>query len=101
MESLAKLRPAFRKDGTITAGNAPGLNSGASAMIVAERGWAEKQGLEPMARLVSYGIGAVEPGMFSSGPFPPFARHSRAPAGRSATFSASRSTRPLPRSPSR
>jgi acetyl-CoA C-acetyltransferase len=70
MESLAKLRPAFRKDGTITAGNAPGLNSGASAMIVAERGWAEKQGLKPMARLVSYGIGAVEPGMFGLGPVP-------------------------------
>ena len=42
MESLAKLHPAFRKDGTITAGNAPGLNSGASAMIVAERSWAEQ-----------------------------------------------------------
>ena len=70
LESLAKLRPAFRKDGTITAGNAPGLNSGASAMIVAERGWAEKQGLKPMARLVSYGIGAVEPGMFGLGPVP-------------------------------
>src|ERR1019366_2472447 len=70
LESLAKLRPAFRKDGTITAGNAPGLNSGASAMIVAERGWAEKQGLKPMARLASYGIGAVEPGMFGLGPGP-------------------------------
>jgi acetyl-CoA C-acetyltransferase len=70
LESLAKLRPAFRKDGTITAGNAPGLNSGASAMIVAERNWAEQQGLKPMARLVSYGIGAVEPGMFGLGPVP-------------------------------
>lgn len=70
LESLTKLRPAFRKDGTITAGNAPGLNSGASAMIVAERGWAEKQGLKLMARLVSYGIGAVEPGMFGLGPVP-------------------------------
>lgn len=70
MESLSKLHPAFRKDGTITAGNAPGLNSGASAMIVAEHGWAEKQGLKPMARLVSYGIGAVEPGMFGLGPIP-------------------------------
>ncbi|MCK9514743.1 MAG: acetyl-CoA C-acetyltransferase [Ottowia sp.] len=69
-ESLAKLRPAFRKDGTITAGNAPGLNTGAAAMIVAERGWAEKNGLTPMARLVSYGIGAVEPGMFGLGPVP-------------------------------
>ena len=70
LESLAKLHPAFRKDGTITAGNAPGTNSGASAMIVAERGWAEQSGLEPMARLVSYGIGAVDPGMFGLGPIP-------------------------------
>jgi len=69
-EALARLRPAFRKDGTITAGNAPGLNSGAAAMIVAERGWAERQGLEPMVRLVSYGIAAVEPGMFGLGPIP-------------------------------
>jgi acetyl-CoA C-acetyltransferase len=69
-ETLAKLRPAFRKDGTITAGNAPGLNSGGAAMIVAERGWAEKNGLAPMARLVSYGVAAVEPGMFGIGPVP-------------------------------
>jgi len=69
-ESLAKLKPAFRKDGTITAGNAPGLNTGAAAMIVAERGWAEKNGLKPMAKLVSYGIGAVEPGFFGLGPIP-------------------------------
>jgi acetyl-CoA C-acetyltransferase len=70
LEGLAKLSPAFRKDGTITAGNAPGLNSAASAMIVAERGWAEQKKLEPMARLVSYGISAVEPGMFGLGPIP-------------------------------
>jgi acetyl-CoA C-acetyltransferase len=69
-EALARLRPAFRKDGTITAGNAPGLNSGAAAMIVAERGWAERQDLEPMAQLLSYGIAAVEPGMFGLGPIP-------------------------------
>jgi len=69
-ESLAKLKPAFRKDGTITAGNAPGLNTAAAAMIVAERIWAEKNGLQPMARLVSYGIGAVEPGFFGLGPVP-------------------------------
>jgi acetyl-CoA C-acetyltransferase len=70
LESLAKLHPAFRKDGTITAGSAPGLNSGASAMIVAERSWAERQKLEPMARLVSYGVSAVEPGKFGLGPIP-------------------------------
>ncbi len=69
-ESLAKLKPAFRKEGTITAGNAPGLNTGAAAMIVAERKWADSHGLKPMARLVSYGVGAVEPGMFGLGPVP-------------------------------
>lgn len=69
-ESLAKLKPAFRKDGTITAGNAPGLNTGAAAMIVAERAFAETNGLKPMARLVSYGIAAVEPGFFGIGPVP-------------------------------
>lgn len=69
-ESLAKLKPAFRKDGAITAGNAPGLNSGAAAVIVADAKWAEKRNLEPFARLVSYGIGAVEPGMFGLGPVP-------------------------------
>jgi acetyl-CoA C-acetyltransferase len=69
-ESLARLKPAFRKEGSITAGNAPGLNSGAAAMIVAERQWAEKHGLKPMARLVSYGVGAVEPGLFGLGPVP-------------------------------
>jgi len=69
-QSLAKLRPAFRKDGTITAGNAPGLNSAGAAMIVAERGWAETHGAAPLVRLVSYGVGAVEPGMFGLGPVP-------------------------------
>lgn len=69
-ESLAKLKPVFRKDGTITAGSAPGLNTGAAAMIVAEHAWAEKNGLQPMAKLVSYGIGAVEPGLFGIGPVP-------------------------------
>jgi acetyl-CoA C-acetyltransferase len=69
-ESLARLKPAFRKKGTITAGNAPGLNSGAAAMVVASSKWADKHDVEPMARLVSYGIGAVEPGMFGLGPIP-------------------------------
>jgi acetyl-CoA C-acetyltransferase len=70
LETLAKLKPAFRKDGTITAGNAPGLNSGAAAMIVADESWADKNGVEPMARLVAFGVGAVEPGMFGLGPVP-------------------------------
>jgi acetyl-CoA C-acetyltransferase len=70
METLAKLRPAFREDGTITAGNAPGLNSGAAAMIVAQAQWAERKGVEPMARLAGFGVGAVDPGMFGLGPVP-------------------------------
>jgi acetyl-CoA C-acetyltransferase len=70
LEALAKLKPAFRKDGTITAGNAPGLNSGAAAMVVAEREFAESNDLEPLARLVAYGVAAVEPGLFGIGPVP-------------------------------
>src|SRR3974390_1807714 len=70
MQTLSKLKPAFRKDGTITAGNAPGLNTAASAMIVADRAWSEKKSLKAMARLVAYGVGAVEPGMFGLGPVP-------------------------------
>jgi len=70
VETLARLKPAFRKDGTITAGNAPGLNSGASAMIVAERAFAETKGLDAFGRLVAYGVGACEPGLFGLGPIP-------------------------------
>ena len=70
IQTLSKLKPAFRKDGTITAGNAPGLNTAASAMIVADRAWSETKGVKPIARLVSYGVGAVEPGMFGLGPVP-------------------------------
>ena len=70
LTTLAALKPAFRPDGTITAGNAPGLNSGAAALTLADRDWAERRGLEPAARLVSYGIAAVEPGMFGLGPIP-------------------------------
>ncbi len=70
LEKLAALKPAFRDEGTITAGNAPGLNSAAAAMILAEERWAETHRLEPVARLVAYGIAAVEPGFFGLGPIP-------------------------------
>ena len=68
--ALAALKPAFRADGTITAGNAPGINSGAAAVVLSDETWAAARGLRPMARLVSYGIAAVEPGMFGLGPIP-------------------------------
>jgi acetyl-CoA C-acetyltransferase len=70
LEVLAKLRPAFRDNGLITAGNAPGLNSGAAAMIMADRASAEAKSVTPVARLVAYGVSAVEPGMFGLGPVP-------------------------------
>jgi acetyl-CoA C-acetyltransferase len=70
VETLARLKPAFRPDGTITAGNAPGLNDAAAAMVLADAEWAASRGLTPQARLVAYGIAAVEPGMFGLGPIP-------------------------------
>ena len=70
LEALARLKPAFRPNGTITAGNAPGLNDAAAAVVLADETWAEKHGLEATARLVSYGVAAVEPGMFGLGPVP-------------------------------
>ncbi len=70
LEGLQKLRPAFRKEGTITAGNAPGINTGAAAMVVAEEEAARERGLTPQVRLVAYGIGGVEPSMFGLGPVP-------------------------------
>jgi acetyl-CoA C-acetyltransferase len=70
LEALSKLKPVFRDNGTITAGNAPGLNTAAAAMVLASEAWAEKRGLTPMARLVAYGIAAVEPGFFGLGPIP-------------------------------
>ncbi len=70
MDTLARLKPAFRKEGTITAGNAPGVNSGAAAMVVAERAFAEANGLEAFGRLIAYGVAAVEPDFFGLGPVP-------------------------------
>lgn len=70
IEVLAKLKPAFRPEGTITAGNAPGLNAAAAAMIVADRAFAESRGIASLGRLVAHGVAAVEPGMFGLGPVP-------------------------------
>jgi acetyl-CoA C-acetyltransferase len=70
LETLARLRPAFRPNGTITAGNAPGLNDAASAVVLTDASWAEKRGISATARLAGYGIAAVEPGMFGLGPVP-------------------------------
>jgi len=73
-EALARLKPAFRPDGTITAGNAPGLNSGAAAMLVADRAAAEAAGLAPIGRLVAHGLCAIEPARFGLAPVPAVAQ---------------------------
>jgi acetyl-CoA C-acetyltransferase len=61
LEALAKLRPAFRKDGRSTAGNAPGLNDGAAAVVVASRSYVDEIGKRPLARIVGYAQQAVDP----------------------------------------
>ncbi|MBZ9611079.1 beta-ketothiolase BktB [Rheinheimera maricola] len=70
VESLAKLKPAFKPDGIVTAGNSSGLNDGAAAMLLTSRFEAEKRGLKPQARLVGYAFAGVEPGVMGLGPIP-------------------------------
>ena len=70
VENLAKLKTAFKKDGSVTAGNASGINDGAAAVVLMERKAAEKKGLKPMARLVAYGHAGVEPTLMGLGPIP-------------------------------
>jgi len=69
-ESLAKLKPAFKPDGIVTAGNASGLNDGAAAMLLTSRAEAEKRGLKPQARILAYAFAGVEPGVMGLGPIP-------------------------------
>ncbi len=70
LEGMAKLRAAFKKDGSVTAGNASGINDGAAAVVLMEKAAAEKQGLKPMARMVSYGLAGVDPAIMGIGPVP-------------------------------
>ena len=69
-ESLAKLKPAFKKDGSVTAGNASGINDGCAAVVLMEASLAAKEGLKPLARLVSYGVAGVDPSIMGTGPSP-------------------------------
>ncbi len=69
-ESLGSLKPAFKKDGSVTAGNASGINDGASAVVLMERSRAEKEERKPLARLVSYARAGVDPRVMGTGPIP-------------------------------
>ena len=68
MENLSKLKPAFDKDGTVTAGNASSVNDGAAAVVLMEERAAKDRGLKPIAKLIDYAVAGVEPGMMGIGP---------------------------------
>jgi acetyl-CoA C-acetyltransferase len=70
LESVAKLRPAFQKDGTVTAGNASGINDGAAAVVLMTLEEAKKRGIEPLARIVSWANAGVDPSIMGTGPIP-------------------------------
>ena len=70
LEALAKLKPAFKKDGSVTAGNASTLNDGAAALIVASEVWAKKNGVKPIARIVARAAAGVHPNVMGIGPVP-------------------------------
>lgn len=70
IEKLAKLRPVFQKDGTVTAGNASSINDAAAAVVLMDRATAERRGYKPLARLVGYSNAAVEPKYMGIGPVP-------------------------------
>ena len=69
-ETLGKLRPAFNKEGTVTAGNASGINDGAAAIVLTSSDQAESRGLKPLARIASWATAGVEPSVMGSGPIP-------------------------------
>ncbi len=69
-EAMAKLRPAFSKEGTVTAGNASGINDGAAALVVMSASEAERRGLKPLARIASFATAGVEPAVMGTGPIP-------------------------------
>lgn len=69
MEGLAKLSPAFTKDGTVTAGNASGINDAAGAFVVTSKEWADKRGIKPLATVVSYATAALDPAYMGMGPY--------------------------------
>ena len=70
LEDMAKLRPAFAKDGTVTAGNASGINDAAAAVVLASESFVNSNGFTPLGRLVGYGLAAVEPRIMGMGPVP-------------------------------
>lgn len=70
IDNMTKLRPAFDREGTVTAGNASGINDGAAALVLMTAAEAEKRGIEPLAKIVSFGQAGVDPAVMGTGPIP-------------------------------
>ena len=99
-EAMAKLRPAFSKDGTVTAGNASGINDGAAALVVMSAKEAERRGLTPLARIASFATAGVDPSIMGTGPIPSLPQGARTRRlVRRTTSTSWKPTRPSPPRP--
>ena len=103
METLAKMKPAFKKDGSVTAGNASGINDGAAFLVLADADAAKAAGSKPLARLVSYAVAGVPNEIMGEGPIPATTAALKKPASSSTSSTSSNRTKPSARrrSPSR
>src|SRR5213082_1114027 len=70
LDAMAKLKPAFEKDGTVTAGSASGINDGAAAVVLMTAAEAQKRGVKPLARIVAWATAGVDPAIMGTGPIP-------------------------------
>jgi acetyl-CoA C-acetyltransferase len=96
LESLAKLKPAFRKDGTVTAGNASGINDGAALALLASEEAVSRHGLKPKARIIASAAVGCDPALMGLGPVGAIRKSAPRPAGSSMRSMPSRSMKPLP-----
>jgi acetyl-CoA C-acetyltransferase len=96
LEGISGLKPAFTKEGSVTAANASGLNDGAAALVLMSADEAKKRGLTPLARIASWANAGVEPEIMGTGPIPASKKAWKRPAGRSPTWTWSRATKPSP-----
>ena len=94
MESLQKLRPAFNREGSVTAGNASGINDAAAAVLLMRADEAEKRGIEPLARIVSYATVGLDPSIMAWARSVHRVKRSRRPAGRPTISISSKRTKP-------
>ena len=96
LDKISTLKPAFQKDGTITAASSSSINDGAAAMVLMRESTAQQLGCQPLARIVAHATHAQAPEWFSTAPLAPAKKHWPKPDGKSATSTCGKSTKPLP-----